>query len=71
MATAKRPYRGLRGDFVLEQEYDGEWVAVVGGTEERCRREARQYTNGLSLDNGLRITPNKPGDPVREGSFRP
>jgi hypothetical protein len=68
----RRPYRGLRGDFVLEQEYDGGWIAVTGAnTEAALRTEARRYSNGLSIGNGLRITPNHPGAPLREGSRRP
>jgi len=71
MSNPKRPYRGMRGDYVLEQEYNGVWIVASGGSEDRCKQDARRYTNGLALGRGLRITPNRPGDPVAEGSYRP
>ena len=71
MSNPKRPYRGMRGDYVLEQDYNGVWVVVVGGSKDSCKREARRYTNGLSIGRGLRITPNRPGDELRDGSYRP
>jgi hypothetical protein len=67
MSTSKRPYRGLRGDFVLEQRDTSSnlWTTVVGGSEAKMRKERGKYRGDL------RITPNRPGDPVREGSYRP
>lgn len=64
MPKLKRPYRGMRGDYVLEQNCGGTFVVVVGGTEESCRREKLKYRGEL------RVTPNRPGDPVRDGSYR-
>jgi hypothetical protein len=41
MTTPKRPYRALRGDFVLEQldPSSNLWTLVVGGSEEKLRKE--------------------------------
>jgi hypothetical protein len=57
----------MRGDFVLEQLDPSMdlWTAVVGGSEEKLRKERARYPGDL------RITPNRPGDPIREGSYRP
>jgi hypothetical protein len=67
VSTRKRPYRGMRGDFVLEQHDPSSdlWTVVVGGSEEKLRKERAKYPGDP------RITPNGPGDPIREGSHRP
>jgi hypothetical protein len=57
----------MRGDFVLEQLDPSSdlWTLVVGGSEETLRKERAKYRGDL------RITPNRPGDPIRDGSYRP
>jgi hypothetical protein len=57
----------MRGDFVLEQldPSSNLWTLVVGGSEETLRKERAKYRGDL------RITPNRPGDPIRDGSYRP
>ncbi|HMJ35175.1 MAG TPA: hypothetical protein VK501_14790 [Baekduia sp.] len=67
MGTSKRPYRGMRGDFVLEQRDPSSdlWTVVVGGSAEKLRKERARYPGDL------RITPNGRGAALREGSYRP
>lgn len=66
--SVNRPYRGMRGNFVVEQQdpHTGVWLVVVGAlTELAARGKAKTYPGNT------RVTPNHPGDPMREGSYRP
>ena len=60
--TGKRPYRGMRGDFLVMLDYDGVWVAHGGAMTEdgarKLRRKLPQWPN-----TKVQIVANHPGAP--------
>ena len=62
MGNQKRPFRGMRGAFVLALNYDGTWVAHMGANVESTLRTERRRLPQWP-DDKVHIFTNNPGDP--------
>lgn len=60
--TTKRPYRGMRGDFLVMLDYEGVWVPHGGANTIEAARKLRATLPQWPADK-VRIVPNHPGAP--------